>query len=420
MHSSKYRVGTKQILGYQSAFSYWSTFINPFLFIFLGLCDWIKGISVGSLFSGSSQYFNEDRQWMYLPRLPPTGLSWVLGPSALSSCFFWLCISSQSVVTWLSWCRCVPPTSYTLPCTSSWAISLSRRFGIPQLQSLKSWLFSWGKAKLYHLPTVFCRCTLFSHWAVQSTSSWQPRLMTAIWPSAILYTMASSAQLALGSWVCDFMAIAIPKILMSSLSFCGPHTINHFFCDIALWITLACNSTWAVELVAFVIAFVVILHSCIITLVSYVYIISTILRIPSAKGRRKAFSTFSSHFIVVLIWYESTIILHVCTSIKEAFDLTKAVHVLNTVVTPVLNPFIYTLHNKEVRESLMRNGRENKLPPTKMTSVNCLHTCPGVLSKNMKKKSKSSLIQEEEKLEKKSKQIKNSFYLPYFLICDRN
>lgn len=192
MHSLKYRVGTKQILGYQSAFSYWSTFINLFLFIFLGLCDWIKGISVGSLFSGSSQYFNEDRQWMYLPRLPPTGLSWVLGPSTLSSCFFWLCISSQSVVTWLSWCRCVPPTSYTLPCTSSWAISLSRRFGIPQLQSLKSWLFSWGKAKLYHLPTVFCRCTLFSHWAVQSTSSWQPRLMTAIWPSAILYTMASS------------------------------------------------------------------------------------------------------------------------------------------------------------------------------------------------------------------------------------
>lgn len=236
----------------------------------------------------------------------------------------------------------------------------------------------------------------------------------------IIMNSLLSAELALGSWVCDFMAIAIPKILMSSLSFCGPHTINHFFCDIALWITLACNSTWAVELVAFVIVFVVILHSCIITLVSYVYIISTILRIPSAKGRRKAFSTFSSHFIVVLIWYESTIILHVCTSIKEAFDLTKAVHVLNTVVTPVLNPFIYTLHNKEVRESLMRNGRENKLPPTKMTSVNCLHTCPGVLSKNMKKKSKSSLIQEEEKLEKKSKQIKNSFYLLYFLICDRN
>lgn len=59
----------------------------------------------------------------------------------------------------------------------------------------------------------------------------------------IIMNSLLSAELALGSWVCDFMAIAIPKILMSSLSFCGPHTINHFFCDIALWITLACNST---------------------------------------------------------------------------------------------------------------------------------------------------------------------------------
>uniref|UniRef100_A0A8C3WLM2 Olfactory receptor n=1 Tax=Catagonus wagneri TaxID=51154 RepID=A0A8C3WLM2_9CETA len=166
-----------------------------------------------------------------------------------------------------------------------------------------------------------------------------------------------STQLALGSWVCGFVAIAVPTALISSLSFCGPHTINHFFCDIAPWIALACTSTWAVELVAFVIAFVVILSSCLITLVSYVYIISTILRIPSAKGRSKAFSTCSSHFIVVLIWYGSTIFLHVRTSIKEALDLTKAVHVLNTVVTPVLNPFIYTLRNKEVRESLMKKWK---------------------------------------------------------------
>ncbi|XP_055968260.1 olfactory receptor 6F1-like [Sorex fumeus] len=163
-----------------------------------------------------------------------------------------------------------------------------------------------------------------------------------------------SAQLALGSWLCGFLAIAVPTILISGLSFCGSHAINHFFCDIAPWIALACSSTRAVELVAFAIAFLVILSSCLITLVSYIYIISTILRIPSASGRSKAFSTCSSHLMVVLIWYGSTIFLHVRTSIKEGLDLSKAVHVLNTVVTPVLNPFIYTLRNKDVRASLRR------------------------------------------------------------------
>ncbi|XP_052015234.1 olfactory receptor 6F1 [Apodemus sylvaticus] len=161
-----------------------------------------------------------------------------------------------------------------------------------------------------------------------------------------------SAQLALSSWICGFLAISVPAALISTLPFCGTHAINHFFCDIAPWIALACTSTQGVETVAFVIAFVVILSSCLITLVSYAYIIRTILRIPSASGRRKAFSTCSSHLTVVLIWYGSTIFLHVRTSIKDDLQLTKAVHVLNTVVTPALNPFIYTLRNKEVREIL--------------------------------------------------------------------
>ncbi|XP_031240222.1 olfactory receptor 6F1 [Mastomys coucha] len=161
-----------------------------------------------------------------------------------------------------------------------------------------------------------------------------------------------SVQLALSSWVCGFLAISVPAALISTLTFCGTHAINHFFCDIAPWIALACTSTQGVETVAFVIAFVVILSSCLITLISYAYIVRTILRIPSASGRRKAFSTCSSHLTVVLIWYGSTIFLHVRTSIKDDLQLTKAVHVLNTVVTPALNPFIYTLRNKEVREIL--------------------------------------------------------------------
>ncbi|XP_059587298.1 olfactory receptor 6F1-like [Alligator mississippiensis] len=163
-----------------------------------------------------------------------------------------------------------------------------------------------------------------------------------------------SAQLALGSWLCGFVAISAPAYLISSLSFCGRNSINHFFCDIAPWIVLSCTDTQSVELVAFIISFIVILGSCAITLVSYIYIISTILSIPSAKGRQKTFSTCSSHLIVVIIWYGSTIFLHVKPSIKESLDLTKTVHVLNTIVTPVLNPFIYALRNKEVKDAVRK------------------------------------------------------------------
>ncbi|XP_074092428.1 olfactory receptor 287-like [Macrotis lagotis] len=163
-----------------------------------------------------------------------------------------------------------------------------------------------------------------------------------------------SAHLALVSWVCGFSVITVPTILITRLSFCASNVINHFFCDIAPWIVLSCTDTRVVEMVSFGIAFCVILGSCIITLVSYIYIISTIVRIPSTQGRYKAFSTCSSHLTVVLIWYGSTIFLHVRTSVESSLDLTKAITVLNTIVTPVLNPFIYTLRNKDVKEAFRK------------------------------------------------------------------
>ncbi|XP_039108353.1 olfactory receptor 287 [Hyaena hyaena] len=170
-----------------------------------------------------------------------------------------------------------------------------------------------------------------------------------------IMTPGLSARLALGSWLCGFSAITVPAALIARLSFCGSRVINHFFCDIAPWIALSCSDTRGVELASFGIAFCVILGSCFITMLSYAYIVATIIRIPSAQGRHRAFSTCSSHLTVVLIWYGSTIFLHVRTSVESSLDLTKAVTVLNTVVTPVLNPFIYTLRNKDVKEALRRS-----------------------------------------------------------------
>ncbi|XP_014381801.1 olfactory receptor 6F1-like [Alligator sinensis] len=161
-----------------------------------------------------------------------------------------------------------------------------------------------------------------------------------------------SIQLAIACWVCGFLVISIPASLISRLSFCGPNVINHFLCNIDSWIILSCTDTHTVETTAFIISVIVILGSCIITLLSYIYIISTILRIPSAKGQQKAFSTCSSHLAVVIIWYGSTIFLFVKPSARSSLELTKIVTILNTIVTPLLNPFIYALRNREVKETL--------------------------------------------------------------------
>nr|XP_028558738.1 olfactory receptor 6F1-like [Podarcis muralis] len=161
-----------------------------------------------------------------------------------------------------------------------------------------------------------------------------------------------SRKLAVGSWLCGFLIIFIPAFLITRLSFCGPSVINHFYCNIDSWIVLSCTNTYDIEMAAFVISIIVILGSCLITFLSYICIITTILRIPSVQGQQKAFSTCSSHLAVVLIWYGSTIFLFVKPSKRTSLEMTKIVNILNTIVTPLLNPFIYTLRNKEVKDAI--------------------------------------------------------------------
>ncbi|XP_067399182.1 olfactory receptor 6F1-like [Emydura macquarii macquarii] len=166
-----------------------------------------------------------------------------------------------------------------------------------------------------------------------------------------------SAQLAFLSWLCGFLAISVMAVLISRLSFCGPNVINHFICDIDSWVALSCTDTRLVELATFIDSFIVVMISCVITLVSYFYIITTILRIPSAQGRKKAFSTCSAHLTVVTIWYGTGIFLYVKPSTQSSLDLNKTINIFNTIVTPLLNPFIYTLRNKEVKEALGKTVR---------------------------------------------------------------
>ncbi|XP_060639238.2 olfactory receptor 6F1-like [Anolis sagrei] len=160
------------------------------------------------------------------------------------------------------------------------------------------------------------------------------------------------STLAFGSWLGGFLAISILTYLVTTVSFCGTNVINNFYCNIDSWLVLSCSDTYVIERTAFVIALIVILSSCSVSFISYMYIISTILHIPNTKGQQKAFSTCSSHLVVLIIWYGSTTFLFAKPFKHQSLETNKIVNVFTLIVVPLLNPFIYTLRNKEVKDVL--------------------------------------------------------------------
>ncbi|XP_049725975.1 olfactory receptor 6M1-like [Elephas maximus indicus] len=170
------------------------------------------------------------------------------------------------------------------------------------------------------------------------------------------YTIIMNKQtcmfLLLGSYVGAFLSILVSSILTAPLPFCGTNVINHFFCDSAPVLKLACADISLVELADFISSAVLLLGSLLLTGVSYTYIVVTILRIPSVQGQQKAFSTCVSHITVVTLYYGSSIFIYVRPKKGNVMDVNKFATVLNTVVTPMLNPFIYSLRNEKVKESL--------------------------------------------------------------------
>ncbi|XP_026363981.3 olfactory receptor 6M1-like [Ursus arctos] len=169
---------------------------------------------------------------------------------------------------------------------------------------------------------------------------------------AIIMNKQTCVLLLLGSYMGAFLSILAPSILTGSLPFCGPNIINHFFCDSGPVLKLVCADIPLAELADFISSAVLLLGSLLLTGVSYMYIIITILKIPSVQGRQKAFSTCVSHITVVTLYYGSSIFIYVRPKKGNVLDVNKFATVLNTIVTPMLNPFIYSLRNEKVKESL--------------------------------------------------------------------
>ncbi|XP_053544800.1 olfactory receptor 502-like [Bombina bombina] len=156
------------------------------------------------------------------------------------------------------------------------------------------------------------------------------------------------------SWVTGFAVTLTIVTLVCSLTFCGPNIIDHFFCDFSPLLKLSCSNTQVVAITNLVLATPITLLLFNLVVISYIYIFLAILRIPSTTGRQKTFSTCSSHLAVVCTYYGTLFTIYGIPSGEHSLDINKALSLLYTVGTPFLNPIIYSLRNKQIKEALKR------------------------------------------------------------------
>ncbi|XP_006884054.1 PREDICTED: olfactory receptor 10C1-like [Elephantulus edwardii] len=161
-------------------------------------------------------------------------------------------------------------------------------------------------------------------------------------------------KLAVSCWAIGLVVESAQTTWIFTLPFCGTGQIQHFFCDVIPVVKLACVDTSYNEIVLFVVSVLFIMNPCLLILFSYIRIFIAILRIPSAAGRGKAFSTCSSHILVVSLFYGTALFTYLQPKSTHTPATDKAAALMYTVFTPALNPVIYTLRNKEVKEAFLR------------------------------------------------------------------
>ncbi|XP_036770958.2 olfactory receptor 9K2-like [Manis pentadactyla] len=173
----------------------------------------------------------------------------------------------------------------------------------------------------------------------------------------LLYSVQMSArlctQLVAGSYFCGCISSVLQTSMTFTLSFCASRAIDHFYCDDRPLQRISCSDLYIHKMVSFFLCTITILPTVIVIIVSYMYIVSTVLKIHSTEGRKKAFSTCSSHLGVVSVLYGAVIFMYF---IPDRFpELSKVASLCYTLVTPMLNPLIYSLRNKDVKEAVKKN-----------------------------------------------------------------
>ncbi|KAM5173389.1 olfactory receptor 6C6-like [Callospermophilus lateralis] len=156
--------------------------------------------------------------------------------------------------------------------------------------------------------------------------------------------------LVLSSWATGFLIIFPPLVMGLKLDFCASRIIDHFMCETSPILQISCTDTHVLEMMSLVLAVLTLAITLVLVILSYACIVRTILKFPSAQQRTKAFSTCTSHMIVVSMTYGSCIFMYIKPSAKERVTVSKGVALLYTSIAPLLNPFIYTLRNQQVKE----------------------------------------------------------------------
>ncbi|XP_029813500.1 olfactory receptor 5L1-like [Suricata suricatta] len=179
----------------------------------------------------------------------------------------------------------------------------------------------------------------------------------AIW-NPLLYMVTMSQNLCMelvsGCYLCGMACSLIHLCLALEIPSYRSNVIDHFFCDLPPLLSLACTDVSMNELIVFIVATVNEIITLVIILTSYLLILITILRMHSAEGRRKAFSTCASHFIAILVFHGTILFTYCRPTSGNSMDTDKVATVFYTVVIPMLNPLIYSLRNKDVKDAVRK------------------------------------------------------------------
>ncbi|XP_038597509.1 olfactory receptor 491-like [Tachyglossus aculeatus] len=182
------------------------------------------------------------------------------------------------------------------------------------------------------------------------------RYSAICWPLLYLLIMSNKVhvQLVVASYVGSCVNAMIFESSVFSLSLCGPNEINHFYCDLSPLLKLACSDPRVAQILKTITSIFIILVTIPIIVISYLRILSEILRIPFTEGRHKAFSTCAFHPTTITLFYGTLTLIYMQPNSRYSMDKKKVVSVLYMVVIPVRNPLIYSLRNKDVKEVLRR------------------------------------------------------------------
>ncbi|KAM4637004.1 olfactory receptor 8D4-like [Discoglossus pictus] len=169
----------------------------------------------------------------------------------------------------------------------------------------------------------------------------------------IRMSLRHCAQWLIAVWSVGFLECAGQTVMISKLSFCASHFIDYFFCDIAPLLNLSCNDTFYVELLDYIEGSSMSFNSFLLIVISYIFIISSILNIKSSHGRHKAFSTCASHLTCVIMYYGTLLCLYMKPTSSYSPSRDKFFALVYIVLNPLLNPVIYTLKNREFQDVMM-------------------------------------------------------------------